>query len=123
MPHAGYGENAYYDRASKCSNSIGLTAKRDVSSPASHLHREPRFGHAVLDGLRPYFYESVGVQTAAFHEFLGNLTAMLMAFRNIAFRRVVLKESNGDLDAGRLLAGPAQRFSGRARIRRICAAR
>ncbi len=36
-------------------------------------------------------YESVGAQTAAFHEFLGDLTAILMAFRNNAFRKVVLE--------------------------------
>ena len=65
------------------------------------------FGHAVLDGLRPYYYESVGAQTAAFHEFFGDLTAILMAFRNNAFRKIVLKESNGDLDTAQLLAGLA----------------
>ena len=64
------------------------------------------FGHAVLDGLRPYFYESIGAQPAAFHEFLGDLTAILMAFRNNGFRGIVLKESNGDLETDTLLAGP-----------------
>ena len=82
------------------------------------------FGHAVLDGLRPHYYESVGAQTAAFHEFMGDLTAILMAFRNNAFRKVVLKESNGKLDqcaaAGR--AGAAVRRGDR-RTRPICAAR
>jgi hypothetical protein len=111
VPHAGYGENAYYDRASKSlqfywfgddNNHVFTCLSSDI---VNH-----EFGHAVLDGLRPYFYESVGAQTAAFHEFFGDLTAILMAFRNNAFRKVVLKESNGDLNTAQLLAGLAQQF-------------
>ena len=62
------------------------------------------FGHAVLDGLRPHYYESLNAETAAFHEFIGDLTAILMAFRNNAFRRHVLKESRGDLANDQLLS-------------------
>ena len=58
----------------------------------------------------PHYYESVGAQTAAFHEFMGDLTAILMAFRNNAFRKIVLKESNGKLTDAQLLAGLAQQF-------------
>jgi hypothetical protein len=111
VPHAGYGENAYYDRASKSLQFywFGDANNRVYTCLSSDIVNH-EFGHAVLDGLRPYFYESVGAQTAAFHEFFGDLTAILMAFRNNAFREVVLKESNGDLDTAQLLAGLAQQF-------------
>jgi hypothetical protein len=111
VPHAGYGENAYYDRASKSLQFywFGDADNRVFTCLSSDIVNH-EFGHAVLDGLRPYFYESVGAQTAAFHEFFGDLTAILMAFRNSAFRRVVLKESNGDLAGAQLLAGLAQQF-------------
>ena len=68
----------------------------------------------MLDGLRPYYYESVGAQTAAFHEFIGDLTAILMAFRNNAFRQHMLKESNGNLanDAAARRPCPAVRRGG-----------
>jgi hypothetical protein len=111
VPHAGYGENAYYDRASKSlqlywfDNEKGTVYTCLSSDIVNH-----EFGHAVLDGLRPYFFESVGAQTAAFHEFMGDLTAILMAFRNNKFREVVLKESNGKLTDAQLLAGLAQEF-------------
>lgn len=111
VPHAGYGENAYYDRASKSlqlywfDNDKGTVYTCLSSDIVNH-----EFGHAVLDGLRPYFFESVGAQTAAFHEFMGDLTAILMAFRNNKFREVVLKESNGKLTNAQLLAGLAQEF-------------
>lgn len=111
VPHAGYGQNAYYDRASKSLQFYWFDVdKGRVYTCLSSDIVNHEFGHAVLDGLRPYFYESVGAQAAAFHEFLGDITAILMAFRNNAFRKVVLKESNGDLNADQLLAGLAQQF-------------
>jgi len=112
VPHAGYGENAYYDRDSKSlqlywfDNDKGTVFTCLSSDIVNH-----EFGHAVLDGLRPHYYESVDAQTAAFHEFLGDLTAILMAFRNNAFRKIALKESNGKLTDAQLLAGLAQQFS------------
>lgn len=114
VPHAGYGENAYYDRASKSLQLYWFRSDKGmVHTCLSSDIVNHEFGHAVLDGLRPHFYESVDVETAAFHEFLGDLTALLMAFRNSAFRKIALKESNGRLTDARLLAGLAQQF-GRA---------
>jgi hypothetical protein len=113
LPHAGYGENAYYDRTSKSLqfyyfNGPNGTIYTCLSSDI--VNHE--FGHAVLDGLRPYYYESVTGEAAAFHEFLGDLTAILMAFRNNAFRERLLEEKKGDLHAGllTLLANLAQEF-------------
>ena len=111
LPHAGFGENAYYDRASKSLqfyyfDGPGGTVYTCLSSDV--VNHE--FGHAVVDGLRPHYYESVTGEGAGFHEFLGDLTAILMAFRNNAFRRLVLKESKGNLDTDTLLANLAQEF-------------
>jgi hypothetical protein len=114
VPHAGNGENAYYDRDSKSLQLYYFESdKGTVFTCLSSDIVNHEFGHAVLDGLRPHYYESVGAQTAAFHEFFGDLTAILMAFRNNPFRKVVLKESNGELTGAQLLAGLAQQF-GRA---------
>jgi len=111
VPHAGNGENAYYDRGSKSLQLYWFESdKGTVFTCLSSDIVNHEFGHAVLDGLRPHYYESVGAQTAAFHEFFGDLTAILMAFRNNAFRKVVLKESNGELTGAQLLAGLAQQF-------------
>jgi len=111
VPHAGYGENAYYDRGSKSLQLYWFESEKGtVYTCLSTDIVNHEFGHAVLDGLRPYYYESVLAQTAAFHEFMGDLTALLMAFRNNAFRKVVLKESNGELSNAQLLAGLAREF-------------
>jgi hypothetical protein len=114
VPHAGNGENAYYDRGSKSLQLYWFESdKGTVFTCLSSDIVNHEFGHAVLDGLRPHYYESVGAQTAAFHEFFGDLTAILMAFNNNAFRRIVLKERYGMLLDAELLAGLAQQF-GRA---------
>jgi hypothetical protein len=112
VPHAGNGENAYYDRDSKSLQLYYFEGdKGTVFTCLSSDIVNHEFGHAVLDGLRPHYYESIGAQTAAFHEFFGDLTAILMAFRNNAFRKVVLKESKGKLTSAQLLAGLAEQFA------------
>lgn len=111
LPHAGYGENAYYDRASKSLQLYyfdGPNGRVYTCLSSDIVNHE--FGHAVLDGLRPHFYESVSGEGAAFHEFLGDLTAILMAFRNNAFRHIVLQQSKGNLDDDKLLANLAEEF-------------
>lgn len=115
VPHAGVGENAYYDRSSKSLQLYWFDAEVDgkterVYTCLSSDIINHEFGHAVLDGLRPYFYETVDAQTAAFHEFTGDLTAILMAFRNNGFRHQVLVESNGDLATDTLLSSLASEF-------------
>jgi hypothetical protein len=111
VPHAGYGENAYYDRQSKSlqfyyfDHEDGRIQTCLSSDIVNH-----EFGHAVLDGIRPYFMEAVSPETAAFHEFVGDLTALLMAFRNNAFRKVIGAETGGDLSTDTTLSHIAEQF-------------
>jgi hypothetical protein len=78
MPHARYGENAYYDRESKSLQFYWFDGEKDrVYTCLSSDIVNHEFGHAVLDGLRPHFYETVMPEVAAFHEFFGDLTALL----------------------------------------------
>ena len=112
VPHAGYGENAYYDRSSKSLQFYWFDdehGKRVYTCLSSDIVTH-EFGHAVLDGLRPYYYEAVASQTAAFHEFVGDLTAILMAMSNNDFRKKLLVESNGGVESLQLLANLAQQF-------------
>jgi hypothetical protein len=62
VPHAGYGENAYYDRSSKSLQFYWFddNKKRVYTCLSSDIVTH-EFGHAVLDGLRPHYYESVAV--------------------------------------------------------------
>lgn len=111
VPHAGPGQNAYYDRRSKSLQFYYFDrgAERVYTCLSTDIiHHE--FGHAVLDGIRPYYIEAVSPETAAFHEFMGDLTAILMALRNTPFRRKLIDETGGDLRKDSTLSRVAEQF-------------
>ncbi|MER8759680.1 serine protease [Mesorhizobium sp. M0976] len=98
-PNAGYGANAYYDRQSK---SLQFYYFDDDNGQRIHTCLSSdivnhEFGHALLDGIRPYLLEAVSPQTGAFHEFLGDLTAILMTLRNNSFRKELAARTKGHL--------------------------
>jgi hypothetical protein len=114
LPHAGYGKNAYYDRKSKSLQFYYFDQNDErVFTCLSTDIINHEFGHAVLDGIRPYYYESSLVQTGAFHEFIGDLTAILILLRNNNFRGKIAKDTNGDISAASHLTSLAEEF-GRA---------
>jgi hypothetical protein len=114
VPHAGYGENAYYDRQSKSLQFYYFDGdKGRIFTCLSSDIINHEFGHAILDGIRPHYIEAVLPETAAFHEFIGDLTAILISFRNREFRHFVARTSKGDLSADTALNRIAEEF-GRA---------
>lgn len=111
VPHAGYGKNAFYDRGSKSLQFYYFDdGPRTVYTCLSTDIINHEFAHAVLDGIRPYFIEAVHPETAAFHEFLGDMTAILIAFRNNDFRQFVARNSQGDLSTDNALNRLAEEF-------------
>ena len=111
VPHAGYGQNAFYDRQSKSlqfyyfddgDETVYTCLSTDI---VSH-----EFGHAVLDGIRPYFNESSSLETAAFHEFLGDQTAILQALLTKKVRQEQADETGGDLAKATTIASIAEQF-------------
>ena len=112
VPHAGPGENAYYDRESH-SLQFYYFDRPDAGRIYTCLSTDivcHEFGHAVLDGIRPHFNEAIIPETAAFHEFVGDLTAILSALRNNAFREHLIAETEGDLTKESTLSNLAEQF-------------
>jgi hypothetical protein len=111
VPHAGYGQNAYYDRQSKSLQFYYFDdgEKRIYTCLSADIVNH-EFGHAVLDGIRPYYIEAISPETAAFHEFVGDLTAILVAFRNNKFRKEIGIETGGDLSVDSALTNIADEF-------------
>ncbi len=111
VPQAGFQNNAYYDRNSK---SLQLYYFGDPEKPRyaclSHDIVAHETGHAVLDGIRPYFLENCSWETAAFHEFVGDLTAILLAFRNNDVRSYLEEKFGTHLELADFLAGVAGEF-------------
>jgi hypothetical protein len=125
VPHAGYGENAYYDRASKSLQFYYFGSEEDTvytCLSTDIVHHE--FGHAVLDGMRPLFNESSHPQTAAFHESMGDLTAILLTLKNDTLRHLLAKSSGGKFAAATTLSSLAEEFGqaveGRPYLRTAC---
>jgi hypothetical protein len=111
VPHAGYGENAFYDQHSK---SLQFYYFGDMESPGftclSFDIIAHETGHAVLDGIRPYYNQLSSVQTGAFHEFTGDLTAIMLALFNRDIRQFVSKATEGRLGEANILANIAPQF-------------
>jgi hypothetical protein len=102
VPHAGYDRNAYYDRESKSLQfyyySNGNDSPTEYTCRSMHIVAH-EFGHAVLDGIRPRLYESVSIESNAFHEFFGDLTALLVCLQDKKIRHKNAVKSNGDFES------------------------
>jgi hypothetical protein len=122
VPRAGYGENAFYDRGSKSLQFYYFGSDPDiVYTCLSTDIVNHEFGHAVLDGIRPLYNESSFVQTGAFHEFIGDLTAILLTLRNNDLRQHLAKATEGDMTKADAISSIAEEFgknvSGRPYLR------
>jgi hypothetical protein len=92
VPQAGHGANACYDRHSKSLQFYYWGAGEDREFAClSHDIVAHETGHAVLDGIRPYYFENTSLQTMAFHEYVADITAILTAMRINEFRRYLRK--------------------------------
>jgi hypothetical protein len=112
VPHAGYGKNAFYDRGSKSLQFYYCgSEKQPVFTCLSHDIIAHETGHAILDGIRPYFNELSSFQTAAFHEFVADMTAVLTAFRNNDVRKVLKEATKGQLTKDRFISGVGEQFA------------
>jgi hypothetical protein len=111
VPHAGYGENAYYDRTSKSLQFYYFGSAPDTvytCLSSDIVHHE--FGHAVLDGIRPLFNEGSNPQTGAFHEFMGDFTAILLTLKNRTLRQQLAQASGGKFEKATTLSSLAEEF-------------
>lgn len=83
LPHALPEANAFYSRQTRGLHFGYFTGKDRnlVKTALSHDVVAHETAHAVLDGLRPFYLEAHEPDTAAFHEYVGDLAAMLSLFR------------------------------------------
>jgi hypothetical protein len=114
VPHAGFGENAFYDRDSKSLQFYYFGSEEEtVYTCLSVDIVNHEFAHAVLDGIRPLYNESSHAETGAFHEFVGDLAAILLTLQNGRLRRQLAESSLGKFADATTLSSLAEEF-GRA---------
>jgi hypothetical protein len=89
--------NAYYDRRALNFFHDTVAGKTVYSgeSPDIICHE---FGHAILDAVRPQLWNVASVETAAFHESFGDMSAILCALQLPSVQSAVIAETGGRLN-------------------------
>ena len=99
-PDAGTDFNAYYTRDGGSLNFFhgnDRAAKNVVYSGASGEVVSHEVGHAVLDAVRPGYFDTWKTDTNGFHEAFGDLTALYMSTQDDAACALAVQETGGDL--------------------------
>lgn len=122
-PHAFEEENAYYDRelgaihfgyfqgpATSARGKSKARAGRVVYACLSHDIITHELGHAVLDGLKPLYYELDSPDVAGFHEYFGDALAMVSSLTMKEVVRNVVRDRPGRLGLRNLVSDIALDF-------------
>ncbi|GMU54565.1 MAG: hypothetical protein AMXMBFR33_37110 [Candidatus Xenobia bacterium] len=99
--------NAYYARDERSVNFFhhhDAVLGRDVYSGDSGEVVAHEVGHAILDGLRPDYFDAWAPDVGAFHESFGDKLAMLFALKDERTRSRVLIETGGDLSKKNIMS-------------------
>ena len=110
VPHAGTLENAFYSAESHSLQFYSFMGngrrRRAYHTALAHDIVAHETGHAVLDAVRPRYYEPFEPETSALHEAVGDLCAIFAALSHDVIRRRVV----GSLDRLNLLSEIAEGF-------------
>ncbi|QDV09825.1 hypothetical protein Poly30_53850 [Planctomycetes bacterium Poly30] len=116
-PHAFEEQNAYYDRDLGAIHfgyfRAGGGADGDeevLYSCLSHDIITHELGHAVLDGLKPLYYELESPDVAGFHEYFGDALSMVSSLTMKEVVRHVVRERKEKLDLRSLVSDIALEF-------------
>lgn len=97
-PRAGKQFNAFYDRKSlKFFWNIDPVTKKEVYTSNSTDIISHEIGHAVLDMLRPDFYNVQAMEIWAFHESFGDIHSVINTLQHDIVIDRILDETNNDL--------------------------
>ena len=110
LPRAGNDANAYYDRSSLSffyfkGNSNKIIYTCDSADIVTH-----ELGHAILDAIRPDFWNTAAFEVAAFHESFGDIYAILTALNYDLVLNKVLAVTKNNLKKENLVSDLAEQF-------------
>jgi hypothetical protein len=110
VPHAGILENAFYSAESHSLQLYSFMGngrhRRAYHTALAHDIVSHETGHAILDAVRPRYYEPFEPETSALHEAVGDLCAIFAALSHEQIRHRVA----GSLDRLNLLSEIAEGF-------------
>jgi hypothetical protein len=104
-------QNAYYDRNTGTLQFYYCGAEEDRVYLSRPMISSPtRRDIAILDGIRPYYIQPSSTQTAGFHEFFADLTAVMLALRHNPVRKAVADRCQADLRRDNIISDLAEEF-------------
>ena len=114
-PRAGIEANAYYSREEKGLRFFYFHPGNNEAEPLLYTCRSfdiaaHETGHAILDSLKPGFWNSWHPQTGGLHEAFGDLTSILAMLSQMDMCEAIIAESKGDLHAKSFFPAVAEQF-------------
>lgn len=98
LPRAGKQLNAFYDRKTiKFFWSFDPVTKKDIYTSNSSDIVSHEIGHAILDTIRPDFYNVQALEIWAFHEAFGDIHAIINNLQHEKVIDVLLEQTKGNL--------------------------
>jgi hypothetical protein len=112
LPHAGYQENAFYNRDTGALHLFYFEGPdgKPVYTCLSHDIVAHELGHAILDGLKPGYNEVSSPETAGFHEYFGDAIAIMASLRNREIAKLVTNGAPARLAARTVVSAIASEF-------------
>jgi hypothetical protein len=107
-PNAGSDINAYYNRNSISFFEAQIGAKKVYSGASTDVVAHET-GHAILDALRPDFWDVSMIEVAAFHEGFGDCVAVMSALSDRSTRDALL--AGPGVSARNFVEGTAEELS------------
>jgi hypothetical protein len=106
-PHAGEGLNAFYSNPTGTINFLyaedpHTNSVVDAASSLEVVSHET--GHAILDGLRPLYLESMDTSSGGFHEAFGDVVAMLASLSEPDVLDALYQETGGNLSKSNIVS-------------------
>ncbi|MBM3462929.1 MAG: hypothetical protein FJX76_12580 [Armatimonadetes bacterium] len=106
-PHAGQGLNAFYNNENGSINFLYAEDPRtnDLIDSANSLEVVAHeTGHAILDGIRPNYIQSMDAASGGFHEAFGDVIAMLVSLQEDDVIEALYQETGGDLSESNIVS-------------------
>ena len=111
-PAAGQDLNAFYDRNSlKFFYALDPVVKKNIYTSDSSDVVSHETGHALLDAIRPDFWNVQSYEVWALHESFGDIVAILNIMENKDLVNMALKQTSGDLSKSNVISKLAEELA------------
>lgn len=111
-PTAGQDLNAFYDRNSlKFFYALDPVVKKNIYASDSSDIVSHETGHALLDAIRPDFWNVQSYEVWALHESFGDIVALLNIMENKDLVNIALRQTSGDLSKSNIMSRLAEEFA------------